>query len=517
MGFSRAPAQPISSEMRSLVGLTLLGLLVRVVPVSSAQFPLLDGGLLYSMASDLGAHAFALPAFTSYNGGGIPFVYPPLGPYLLAGLHLTGIPLTDLIHWLPLAFATLCVPAVYLLAREFQSEGAALATGAAYALMPGAFQFLILGGGVTRAGGVLFAVLALRQAMVSLRTKSIPQAYVAGAAGGIAVLLHPQAGVFVAVVGVLLIASRVRSRGQLRLAVAVVLTTIIVISPWVFTVVAQHGFAPFLSAVQSRSPVLISLATVLFIDVTGAFFSVFLGFALIGLIAEIAARRFLLPGVFLAVILAIPTPAPVVGDVSLALIPLAMLIGVGVADIVLPAVFSRTGSHMRPRVVAAFLAAGLLASLGAAYAGETPFFSTTAEQREAMSWVADEVPTSATFVVMTGQIWPEDAINEWFPALTGRTSLGTPQGFEWTNQWASRVDTAVSLQRCAVGMTNCLTDWAKSFGGRPAYLFIAKGPVRKGPQASDDCCARLREDVRASMPIVYDGPGATVAMWTTTH
>jgi 4-amino-4-deoxy-L-arabinose transferase-like glycosyltransferase len=502
------------SELKALLGLTLLALLVRAVPVWGSTFPLLDGGLLDIMASDLSNHAFVIPAFTTYNGGYIPFVYPPLAPYLLAVLHQGGVGLTDLLRWLPLLFATLTVPAVYLLAREFQSQRAATASAAAYALMPGAFQLLIVGGGASRAPGVLFAALATQQTMSSLKTKKTMRAVLAGGFGGLATLFHPQAAVFVAVVALVVIGWHARSRVHLRLAGTAILTGAAVVSPWVMWTVSHHGLVPFFQAFQSRSPIFVSLATVLFVDITGAVFSVFLGFALIGLIAEVSARRFLLAVVLVAVLFAIPTPSPVVGDPSLVLIPISMFIGVGVADIVLPAIAARSGERAYPKVVASLLAAGLLASLGVPYAGQTPFFSTTSGQREAMRWVEHQVPATATFAVITGQVWPEDAISEWFPALASRASLGTPQGFEWTSAWATRVDSSVSLQRCASKGFSCLIDWARSFALRPSYLFVAKGPVMWGPQASDDCCARLREDARALLPIVYDGPGATIALWT---
>ncbi len=43
-----------------------------------------DGGFFFSMTRDLEASNFRIPAFTTYNGGHIPFAYPPLGFYLAA-------------------------------------------------------------------------------------------------------------------------------------------------------------------------------------------------------------------------------------------------------------------------------------------------------------------------------------------------------------------------------------------------------------------------------------------------
>ena len=66
-----------SEVVAGLVAATLVGGLVRGLPVLRADFPLHDGGLLYTMAGDLRSNGFALPAFTTYNGGQLPFAYPP--------------------------------------------------------------------------------------------------------------------------------------------------------------------------------------------------------------------------------------------------------------------------------------------------------------------------------------------------------------------------------------------------------------------------------------------------------
>lgn len=59
-----------------------LGLILRLLPALSADFPLNDGGLFYLMTRELqGAH-YALPVYTSYNSAQIPFAYPPLAFYI---------------------------------------------------------------------------------------------------------------------------------------------------------------------------------------------------------------------------------------------------------------------------------------------------------------------------------------------------------------------------------------------------------------------------------------------------
>ena len=65
-----------------------LGFLVRFLHVTALGqgFPLNDGGMFYAMVEDLRAAGYALPAETSYNGGDIPYVYPPFSFYVAAVL-----------------------------------------------------------------------------------------------------------------------------------------------------------------------------------------------------------------------------------------------------------------------------------------------------------------------------------------------------------------------------------------------------------------------------------------------
>ena len=54
------------------------------------------------------------------------------------------------------------------------------------------------------------------------------------------------------------------------------------------------------------------------------------------------------------------------------------------------------------------------------------------QERDAMGWVAQNTPQASRFLVLTGESSLTDPLSEWFPALTGRVSLVTVQGHEWT-------------------------------------------------------------------------------------
>ena len=140
-----------------------LGGVVRFFPVYLSHFPLNDGGLFYSMVQDILDHNFSLPVFTSYNGNVIPFGYPPLPFYLMALFQRNfHFGLIDQLRFFPAFFSTLCIPAFYFLSKRISnSKEISVFAAFAYALMPQSYLWLIMGGGITRSLGVLFAILSI--------------------------------------------------------------------------------------------------------------------------------------------------------------------------------------------------------------------------------------------------------------------------------------------------------------------------------------------------------------------
>src|SRR5262245_6281719 len=153
-----------TARYRVLVSIAFaLGVYERARDVVSASFPLGDGGLFFTMAQELQAAHFRLPAFSAYNSLGIPFAYPPVGLYLAALVDaLTPLSLLDAFRLLPLLAACLTLPAAWLLICDLAlAREVRLAAIAAFALMPTGYVWLIVGGGVTRSPSFLFALLSL--------------------------------------------------------------------------------------------------------------------------------------------------------------------------------------------------------------------------------------------------------------------------------------------------------------------------------------------------------------------
>ena len=68
---------------------TAVAVWLRLAPLFS-DFAFGDGGLFWVMANDLRDNGFLPPELTTFNAGDIPWVYPPLGIYLVALLGGDG-------------------------------------------------------------------------------------------------------------------------------------------------------------------------------------------------------------------------------------------------------------------------------------------------------------------------------------------------------------------------------------------------------------------------------------------
>src|SRR5487761_1207888 len=175
--------------------------------LEQSSFPLNDGGLFFAMIRDIQHAHYALPRVTSYDPR-IPFAYPPLGLYCVALLadatHVSSIQWMRLV---PLVVTLASTPVFFLLSRRLlKSSYAVSASLLAFVLIPDNFSWKVMGGGVTRSFGFLFALAALccLEQMYERRSKRLCLA--SGVFAGLTVLAHPEASLFLAISGLLLMA-----------------------------------------------------------------------------------------------------------------------------------------------------------------------------------------------------------------------------------------------------------------------------------------------------------------------
>jgi hypothetical protein len=443
------------------------------------------------MAETVAGSGFSFPTTVEFNGNAIPFAYPPLGLYLAAALHqVLGIDLIDLAHFLPLIFAGATVPVAALICLEvMDSRVAAFAAAGAYALVPRAWDWLIDGGGLTRAPGVVLALLAILAATKALRSDSGRSFLVTGALLALCGLTHPQAAIFGTVSVVFLIVWRRRSAALPRIGLTLA-AAVVVVAPWVLGIVAAHGLAPFLAALRTGGSPLTALYYLVSLRFTGApLADVFLVMFGMGLLTAVVRRDLLLPA---WAVLLFFTDARAVGQY--AMLPASMLIGYATAQLL--ALRPPSARHDKAMasmysgapLIAALLTLGLVGSLAAPLRDGTPLVPLSAGDRVAMRWISTQ--PAARYAVISGENWGWDETSEWFPQLTGRVSVATVQGLEWTStDWDKTVSRYRELQGCSSQNVNCLLGWMTDFGV-PEYVYVSgrREAVLAGGGA---CCAAI--------------------------
>ncbi len=509
-----------------LGAITCAGFAVRAAHILASDFPLNDGGLFYAMARDLQANHYLLPAFTSYNGGALPFAYPPLGFYLAALLDdATPFALLDLFRLLPLLYSSLTVLAFGLLARRLlQSELAALAAALAFAFVPRSFIWLLMGGGVARGLGLLFALLALHE-VHRLYTTGRRRYIVSGALLSAATLLsHVETAWFLAFSIVLFFVTYSRTREQLANSAILAGAATLLAAPWWLTVVATHGLAPFLHANASAGSVFSSVATARELLISLAritatsepLFPLIGALGVLGALAAVRARHFVLPAWWALIILLDARAFP-----TFTTIPVALLAGLALAHVVLPLSHYvwdrplRAAAHdwqSASRGTLLVAAALLLYMLGGSLlrapglGGEGHFLvGLTPAERAAFAWIEASTPETSRILVVPHGPWPADREGEWLPVLTARISTATVQGSEWDGRFEAQVRAYDLAWDCGYRPAECLGHWSNTQDIAFTHVYI---PTTGRGQ----CCATLLDSLRQSTQyfLLYDGPGGTI-------
>lgn len=525
-----------------LAAAVAVGVFVRAAHVLSSPFPLNDGALFFQMARDLQAAHFRLPAFTTYNDASIPFAYSPFGFYLAGLLNsVTGLDMVDVFRWVPLIFTSLTVVACLVLARALLGSRTAVAVAViTFGVLPRSFLWLLMGGGVTRAPGFLFAILALYELVLVYARRDRGRLLPATVYSALTVLSHLGTAPFLAFSAVLFCLAFARDRFGLRSSAIVAAGTLLLTAPWWGAVIATHGIGPFLAANQTGGSI--------FHGLTWAHVAETLGWAglgtgepllalggmlaVLGVLACIATGSWLLPVWWITIVVLDARAGS-----TYATLPIALLAGIGVSDVVLPLLrrsrafyrrhvaharhghphsdivpFPGPGGRLKPQVLVlgffgVFALVSALLTKPGLPGGLPDLTSLTREERWAMRWVARTTPVTSKVLVIAQRPWEIDKTSEWMPVLGERVSVATVQGTEWlpNHAFARRQSEFNDLQGCGNWVTACLDDWSARSGIDFTHVFIPKSPAGQ-------CCRMLIFDLKRdpAYQLVYDGPGAVV-------
>ncbi|HEY6959535.1 MAG TPA: hypothetical protein VI814_11980 [Candidatus Limnocylindria bacterium] len=482
-----------------------LGVAVRFFPVVTSDFPVNDGGMFYTIVQDIERAHLGFPQHLSYNGLDLPFAYAPLSFYLATLVNLVGVPLLDVFRFLPAVLASLILFAFVRFARRATKDDVltAIAT-VGFALVPSAYASHITGGGLPRALGVLFLLLALERFIVLFETRSRAALVGAGVFGALALLSHTEMGWALAFSTVVLWLLRARDRRSFIDAVGAALVAGAVAAPWLVTVLLRYGPAPFLSAFSTGTLDNPAVKLAIFDQTGEPWFPLFAALAIVGIVRVLGQRRWWLPAWILAIGLLDSRSLHI-----LSAIPMAILAAIAVREVLAPLVTSR---RISIALAAAAIAYGLITT---PWALPDVLRTIPTTDRTAMSWVKDNTPPDARFLVVTERGWAENSVGEWFPALAERPSVSTVQGWEWVPDrafWKQMVS-FFAAQSCGSQDSGCLDRLRADTGYVFSYVYIpSEKLMQRQDHSAEPCCTPLRMSLERDprYELVYSEGGAYI-------
>lgn len=458
----------------------LFGALVRLYPVWAAGFPVNDGGMFYRMTEELVLSGFRLPLHTTYNELNIPFAYPPF-PFYLAGFvnRLLNVPLIEVVRWLPALTSILTIPAFFWLARLiFSDENKAVVATLFFACMPRSFEWLIMGGGLTRAPAALFFILFAGFLVRVFRDREQKSLAYAVIFGGLVLLSHPERSLHALTMGVFFFALFAHTKRGLIDALIIGAGVALVSAPWWALNLLRWGLEPMLQATRAGGDRALFWSPLLLLNFSDETVAITALLGVIGIMYELSKRRWFLPLWAVLPFLTDPRSAP-----HIAPIQFSLLAGIALVDVILPALTAGSApgdlfdSKAWKFVSAYLLILGLVNGLLNAFTLSEIRLSTN--ERAALTWISQNVSTRGNNFL----IYPRESdaalspLLEWFPALTSQTSLSTYQGREWLNgqlHSGAFFEGREKWLACAGREVECLEDWAQSTGEDAEYVLISR-------------------------------------------
>ncbi len=384
----------------------------------------MDGGMFLRAAEQIGQNHFVLPANLDYatQTPSVPFCYPPFGFYLLALLKWLGLSLEAGLRFVPAAFATASIWSLWMLARavfadEPKRDVVAGLAALFWALTPGSFGWMVMGGGATRAPAFFFALWGVERAIAFWRDGKRAAFWHTAILLALTLATHLERARFfgIALLVVWLVFNR--TFGGLGRVGACVGAGLVLCSPWWGVCLARFGTAPFAASFASGSrDALGGYSGQLGVGLGGeSLFPVLTCLALGGF--WLFRRRAPFLWVWYFVIWALELRS----GTTFITLPIALA----------AAAFVATAPRFLSPALGVLSVGWLLLETSGTAQG---LRSLSPQVRAAMSWCRQNSPPNARFVVFpatTNTNWATDLEGEWFPALANRAAPLTVQGSEW--------------------------------------------------------------------------------------
>lgn len=403
--------------------------LTRAWLTAANDFPINDGALFATYIDAIQSTFPKLPTHVVFNGTRLPFAYPPLSFMAGALLTLAGADTLDVLRLVPTLLYILYVGlfARLLITMGYDHLFAACTVGV-FCIIPRSYEWLVMGGGISRGFGAVFFMLTLAAAHRLASAPALSHKWLpVGACVAAASLSHLEWGLL-AYFAALAMLCLPEHRGPRVVArwTAVSLAAAALTAPWILWLVTSGGASALVSAGGTSgwgiAGSLSTAAQLLISQWPNALL-------IVGLVAACRQQQLFWPVVMLLCIVVTPRH----GLTPLA-IPVSVLTVIGVARI------TRVIRHRSNLFAVVVSLSALVLTLGslAQNAKTARWFGTLSEDRlAAMAWVRGNHPADR-FVIITPAPWQYDATAEWFPYMTNATNATTAQGLEWGSRGAFR-------------------------------------------------------------------------------
>lgn len=460
----------------------MMGTYLRVSIVLQSEFPLNDGGLFWTMTQNLIQNNFVIPKYTTYNLAQIPYIYPP-GAFYLNGLisSFLHIPLVTLFRWMPLLFSILSVLLVYPIAKVILSSSrmAVLATFA-FAIIKPSFEWLLMGGGVTRSPAFFFSMCSMLATLQAAKVvKNRKWLILSAISVSITAYFHLETAWITSLVLILLYCYYDLSRRIFSFLAYHLIIGILLFSPYLIMVLQYHEFKPLINAFNSGyHDYSVSLGLIVIPNFTAeSIFPILAVTGVFGFITCMSSKTYLPVLWILIVILFDPRSVH-----RSATIPEALLIAVGL-DVVLfhglSKFYSKPSTEMsvennlvKNKIIFSknfypYLVVFLIFTYSflLSYFDQINFHPTKSlsnYERDALYWIANNTDKERKVLILpANSSWETDWVSEWFPTITNRHSILTVQGYEWIdNAFKKRITDYKQLVECEGLPESCLVDWS---------------------------------------------------------
>lgn len=463
----------------------IIGSLIRLVPILNSSFPINDGGLFFTITNELISERFRIPIYINYNSLQIPFAYPPLGFYLVGGIHkLTGWELIDIFRVLPVFFSIMAIFALYLLAKVIIQDDFSVGVSVLiFSFLPATMEWLVMGGGITRAPGFVFFLLTLRSAYLCFTRFKWFDVILTVVFSSITVLFHPEAAIHTAASIFVFLLFKGRSKKGLLKTVIILFLVLLMTSPWWLQVIENHGLLPFIAAVKTGMHTITNYLNFLLFNITKEYGLSSIGvLAFFGIFFYLAKHQFMLPVWTLVLFLTDPRSA------SLYEAPvLAFLAGV-ILSILLKKLDNLSDEKLSTsknvdllsgvvsRLCLTFLIIQWVFSATTTVISEVLNYTLLPSDISAMEWVKENTPPDSDYLIISGMHPFWDASSEWFPTLTNSNSIATVQGYEWLAQYDFNkiFNNSLELQECIFQDLDCLRSWQESSSLDFQFIYLRK-------------------------------------------